>query len=164
MSPTPLCRCLRAKSAHVTVPFQLSKGSRRKDNPTRNPQCVSFLTSRGVWTHILLGVYLHEWKNTGLKKCFSHAGICQVSKPFHCHPQRSLCGPGETPLPFFLFVARCHGQHVLFQGHSFSKRCVKYHWTYKTPGTDVWHVAGQPYTGTRFAHMYACGPARTWRI
>lgn len=105
-----------------------------------------------------MDTYPAESLTTGVKKhgtetYFSHAGICQESKPFHCHPQRSECGLGETPLPFFPFVARCHGRNVLFQGHSFSKRCVKYHWPYKPPGTEVWHVTGQPYTRTVCTHV-----------
>lgn len=95
----------------------------------------------------------------------SHHGICQVSKPFHCHPQRSPCGLCETPSPprpFFPFVARSHGQCVFFHGHSFFKRCVKYHWPYKTPGTAVRHVTGQPYSVTRFTHTHTSPHVCLW--
>lgn len=108
----PVCRCHCAIFVHMIMSFQLTKGSQRKPDPTRNRQsvwCVFFDPSGCVDIYPAQSLTA-QVKKHGAETYFSHDGICQVSKPFHCHPQRSPCGLGWDTLSTSAFLPLCSSQ------------------------------------------------------
>lgn len=88
-----------------------TKDSQRKPDPTRIEQsvwcCFSDLV-RCVNTYPVQSLATAVWGNMEPKTYFSHDGICQVDKPFHCNLRGCCVGCVKHPLhlclPSLLYI------------------------------------------------------------